>query len=223
MVRLYRVLLFDVNQTLLDLSPLRPAFDSLLGSADLMGEWFARLLHGSLVANHLGAYRPFGQIGFEALAAMARARGIEVADSAVREVVEVMLRLPPHPEVADALDRLQGQGYRLAALTNNSSTALHAQIESAGLGAFFDRLISVEEVQRFKPAQEPYRHAVEVMGGNASEYLLVAAHDWDVRGAESAGIAGAFVQRPAVVWSLPGNPPDLVVSDLGELVDALPG
>ena len=67
-------LIFDVNETLLDLSALRPAFVEAMGSAETMGEWFARMLHGSLVANHTNAYRPFGMIGVEALLMVAAKR-----------------------------------------------------------------------------------------------------------------------------------------------------
>ncbi|MGH8912377.1 MAG: haloacid dehalogenase type II, partial [Acidimicrobiia bacterium] len=57
------IIVFDVNETLLDLAALRPRFEAALGTIEPMGEWFARMLHGSLVANHTLRYRPFGQIG----------------------------------------------------------------------------------------------------------------------------------------------------------------
>jgi 2-haloacid dehalogenase len=51
------LLVFDVNETLLDMSPLRIDFEDVFGDAEALGEWFARLLHGSLVSNQLGEYR----------------------------------------------------------------------------------------------------------------------------------------------------------------------
>ena len=54
-----------------------------------------------------------------------------------------------------------------------------------------------------------------------SKLLMVAAHDWDIAGAAAAGCRTAFVTRPGVFWSLPGEPPGLVVDDLAGLVGAL--
>ncbi|NIR42253.1 MAG: haloacid dehalogenase type II, partial [Actinobacteria bacterium] len=73
-----------------DLRGLRPAFEAALGTAEPMGEWFARMLHGSLVANHVRAFRPFGTIGVEALGVVAARRGIRLDESAAAGVVAGM-------------------------------------------------------------------------------------------------------------------------------------
>ncbi len=108
-------------------------------------------------------------------------------------------------------------------LTNGSTKAANAQIENAGLHPFVRRVISVEEVGKFKPAPEPYRHAAAVMGVEVSQMMLVAAHDWDCAGAVAAGAQTAFVRRPGAVWSLPSEPPRLVVDDIADLADSLVG
>jgi 2-haloacid dehalogenase len=43
---------------------------------------------------------------------------------------------------------------------------------------------------------------------------LVAAHDWDIAGAQAAGCAVAFVARPGKVLSPLREPPDVVGEDL---------
>ena len=58
-----KVLVFDVNETLLDLGSLREPFARAFGDATSLGEWFARLLHGSLVATVTDAYEDFASIG----------------------------------------------------------------------------------------------------------------------------------------------------------------
>ena len=127
------LLVFDVNETLLDLATLRPAFADALGSTDAIGEWFARLLHGSLVANHTGRYRPFGEIGVEALKMVASKRGIDLSDTTAGDVVSVMRNLKPHADVVDGLEALQADGYRMITLTNGSTDAVADQIVNAGL------------------------------------------------------------------------------------------
>jgi 2-haloacid dehalogenase len=217
------LLAFDVNETLLSLTPLRGRLEEIFGADPPLGEWFARMLHGSLVANHLEDYRPFGVIGAEALRALASRRGMTLSEEQAVEIMAGLESLPPHPEVYNALERLFDAGLVMIALTNGSTQAANVQIEHAGLHPFLRRVVSVEEVGRFKPDPAPYRHAAAVMGVELGEMMLVAAHDWDCAGAVAAGALAAFVDRPGVVWSLPSAPPALVVTDITELADRLLG
>jgi 2-haloacid dehalogenase len=215
------VIVFDVNETLLDLGALRPRFESTLGSEEPMGEWFARMLHGSLVANLTDRFRPFAQIGIEALLVVAQRRGVTLTRDQAAGVVQGMLELPAHPEVADALDDLARRGHRLVTLSNGSTAAVGAQLEFAGIADRFEATFSVDEVHRFKPAPEPYLHVASSLGLGIDRILLVASHDWDIIGARSVGAAGAFLARPGVVWGVPDEPPPLVAPDLSALVPML--
>ena len=213
-------LAFDVNETLLDLRALEEPFARAFGDASPLGEWFARLLHGSLVATLTDSYEDFGVIGRRALDVVAARRGRELSDGQRDEILGTIRRLPPHPEVPDALARLRAAGFPIAALTNSSGTTARAQLEHAGLLEAFDLVLSVDEVRRFKPAPEPYLMAAERLGVRPEAMRLVAAHDWDVWGARRAGCAAAFVARRDAPFLI-GDPPDIVGRDLGEVADAI--
>ncbi len=215
------IVVFDVNETLLSLSTLRPGFAEVFGTADLLGEWFARMLHGSVVSNELDDYRSFGTIGTEALLVLAHKHGIEVSRERAEGVVAGMRRLDPHPDVVPAFRALRDAGFRTATLTNGSNEAAAAQLEHAGLAPLVDESMTVDEIGKFKPAHQVYETAAERFGVDISKMLMVAAHDWDIAGAAAAGCRTAFVTRPGVFWSLPGEPPGLVVADLTGLVGAL--
>lgn len=217
------VLVFDVNGTLLDLSPLKIDFEDVFGKTAPMGEWFARMLHGSLVANQLDDYRAFGVIGVEALLLVAEKHGVDLDEGTATEVVTRLAILPAHLDVIPALERLLDAGFRTAALTNGSTKAANVQIENAGLHTFIQRVISVEEVGRFKPDPVTYRHAAQVMDVHISQSMLIAAHDWDVAGAAKAGAQSAFVRRPGSLWSLPNPMPEVAGRDLTEIADRLIG
>ena len=141
-----QVMVFDVNETLLDLAALRPAFSEMMGSAETMGEWFARLLHGSLVANHTGHYRTFEMLAVEALLVVAEKRGREVTADRAAELVGRMRTLPPHPDVVPTVAALADKGWRMVPLTNGSQDAAEAQIANSGLDTYFERVLSVESV-----------------------------------------------------------------------------
>jgi 2-haloacid dehalogenase len=215
------LLVFDVNETLLDLSPLKIDFEDVFGKSAPMGEWFGRMLHGSLVANQLDEYRAFGVIGVEALLLVAERHGVDLDEATATEVVTRLAILPAHLDVIPALERLLDAGFRTAALTNGSTKAANVQIENAGLHTFIQRVISVEEVGRFKPDSLVYHHAAKVMGVEIEDSMLIASHDWDVVGAMKAGAQGAFLRRPGSLWSMPNPMPDVVSPDLVQLADQL--
>ncbi|MGH8946643.1 MAG: haloacid dehalogenase type II [Acidimicrobiia bacterium] len=215
------MLAFDINETLLSLAPIRERLEGIFGEDPPTGEWFSKMLHGSLVANDLDQYRDFSEIGVEALLAVAAKHGVSLKGEAAEEVVAAMRRLPPHPEVYNALERLFDAGFVMIALTNGGTASANAQIENAGLHIFVRRVVSVEEVRRFKPDALPYRHAAQLMEVDVGEMMLVAAHDWDCAGAMAAGAQAAYVNRPGSVWGLPVDPPPMVVGDIKELADAL--
>lgn len=215
-----KVLVFDVNETLLDLSSLRDPFTRAFGGAAPLGEWFARLLHGSLVATVTDSFEDFSYIGRRALDAVAARQGVELEAAERDAILATMLELPAHPEVPDALSRLRSAGFALATLTNSSAETANAQLEHARILEFFDHALSVESVRRYKPAPEPYHMAAERLGVAPSEMRMVAAHDWDVWGAMRAGCAAAYVRRIDVPFVL-GRAPELIGSDLSAVADAI--
>jgi 2-haloacid dehalogenase len=215
-----KVLVFDVNETLLDLAALRDPFTRAFGEAPPLGEWFARLLHGSLVATVTDSFEDFGSIGRRALDAVAARRGVELRAAERDAILSTMRELPAHPEVPDALSRLRSAGFPLATLTNSSHEMAHAQLEHARILELFDHVLSVDSVRRYKPAPEPYHMAAERLGVAPSEMRMVAAHDWDVWGAMRAGCAAAYVGRSDVPFVV-GQAPELVGSNLTDVADAI--
>jgi 2-haloacid dehalogenase len=199
------VVAFDVNETLLDLSPLDP----LLGGAEARARWFSQMLQLGFVGGLTGRYVDFKSAQRAALAML----GHENADA----VLDQMRHLPPHPDAAPALDSLRAAGLRLAALTNSTLDVARAQLEHAGLADRFHAILSADEVQALKPRPEPYHLVARTFEVQPADVLLVAAHAWDVSGALAAGCRAAFVRRPGKVPSLLGDQPEIVGDDLHEI------
>lgn len=209
-----RVLVFDVNGTLLDLSALQPHFEELFGDPGIMGEWFGRLLRGSLVATITGRYAPFTTIGRAALRTIATQRDLDLDDSQVDAVLDQMGNLQPHPDVIPALERLRDADFRLAALTNSPYETLNRQLTNAGLNAYLETALSVDEVRLFKPHPAVYHMAADRLGVAPINLRLIAAHNWDVTGAVRAGLQAAFVARPGTTLGPLDEPIEIVGPDL---------
>ncbi|QVY66556.1 haloacid dehalogenase type II [Polaribacter sp. Q13] len=218
-----KVLFFDVNETLLDLTKMKKQVgDALGGKEELLPLWFTTMLHYSLVTSASGDYKPFGHIGAAALQMVAANNGIKLSEENARKVtVTAMQNLPPHPEVKEALLLLKKAGYKLVAFTNSSIKGLKNQFENAGLTDYFDEMLSVEETGKFKPFTETYLWGASKMGVHPEECMLIAAHGWDVYGAMSAGLRAAFVARPGQQLFPLAPKPEIVETDLKKVTDLL--
>jgi 2-haloacid dehalogenase len=216
-----RVIAFDVNETLLDLSPLDAVFEELFGDESLRAQWFTQMLQVAFVGAITEHYVDFSSAQRAALDMLAQRRGANLPPGAAARVAAAMRTLPAHPEVADALTRLRAGGHQLAALSNSPHDVEQAQLEHAGLTDCFDAILSADTVRALKPRPEPYQLAARTFGVPTSDVTLVAAHAWDVAGALAAGCRAAFVARPG----MPRNPidaePDIVGADLSEIADQL--
>lgn len=218
-----KVLFFDVNETLLDLTDMKHHVGEALGGrTDLLSLWFTTMLHYSLVVSASGQYKPFGHIGAAALQMVAANHDITIKEVEARKVITTsMQNLPAHPEVIAALIELKQAGYKLVAFTNSSNEGLKNQFKNAGLTDYFDDMLSVEDSGKFKPFTNTYAWGASKMEVQLEDCMLIAAHGWDVAGALWAGWRAAFVSRPGQQPFPLAPETEIVASNLKQVADIL--
>jgi len=133
-----RVLAFDVNETLLDLSALDPIFEQALGSAALRQTWFSQMLQVAFVGGLTERYVDFSSAGQAALAMVAATERVDLDDRAAERIAAAMRRLPHHPDAVPALTRLGDAGFTL------TETALITRSGSHGLNRSHRGLIVLD-------------------------------------------------------------------------------
>ncbi|WP_201595988.1 haloacid dehalogenase type II [Psychrobacter vallis] len=217
------IIVFDVNETLLDINTLAPLFTRVFGTQAVLREWFAQLVLYSQTMTLSGLYTPFGELGIGALRMVADIHQTTLTESDIAELKERMNNMPAHADAIPALTRLREAGFRLVTLTNSASGASPTPLEKAGLSHFFEQHFSVETVSKFKPAPETYQMVAKELSVKTSDLCLVACHLWDTIGAQAAGCRGAFLTRPYnAMLNAPNVPvPDLTASDLSTLADQI--
>lgn len=215
------VVIFDVNETLLDTGALAEPFRLALGAADARIEWFDRLLRMAMAATLRGHYHDFSSLGRAALAQVAADRGRPLDDATIGRLMNHMGELPAYGDARPALERLRGAGFRVAALTNSAPAAADAQLRHAGLMPCLDAVLSVEAVGRFKPAPEPYCMAAERLEVPVHRLWMVAVHDWDIAGAMAAGCRGVFVARDGRPFDPLAPQPEVIAADLEAAAEAV--
>jgi 2-haloacid dehalogenase len=217
------VLVFDVNETLIDIESIAPLFAEVFGEELAVREWFNQLVLYSMTATLAEHYVDFFTLARGVLQMLAGVHHKNVSDDHLVRLSEHMRTMPAHPDVAEGLTLLRDNGFRLVSLTNSPHRAgVTTPLENAGLGEFFEQL-SVASCEAFKPSPLVYRHACKVLGVTPADCMMVAAHVWDTIGAQNVGFSSALVKRagnaPLPVDGLPQ--PTLVVSDLRELAERL--
>ena len=210
------VLVFDVNETLLDIDVLNPIFDRIFGVPGRMREWFAQLILYSQSISLAGRYAPFGVLGVGVLRMLATIHGVQVRDEDLNALRVAIGTLPVHADVPNALRRLSDAGFRMVTLTNTPPGQGPDALTIGGIGDMFEQRFTVDPVRRFKPAPETYRLVTDTLRVPPTAACMIAAHTWDTLGAQSAGWSAALVTRSVnAVLDAPDVPkPDIVEADL---------
>lgn len=216
-----RIIVFDVNETLLDLSGLDPHFVHAFGDPAVRREWFAQMIQSALVSTLLGPYKTFSACAASALDMTTARHDVLLTEEERDVILKGLRRLQPHPDVHDSLQRLCAAGLRLATLTNSTLEVAEAQLRHAGIREYFEQALSADSVHRLKPAPEPYRMAAERLGVTTAEIRLVACHAWDIAGALHAGCAAAFIARPGMVFDRLVAQPDIVGGNLHDITEQI--
>jgi 2-haloacid dehalogenase len=218
------VLVFDVNETLIDIDAMAPLFDEIFGDARVMREWFGQVVMYSMTTALSGCYVDFFTLGQGMLRMLGDIHGIAISDADVERIKQAMLTMPPHSDVGDGLAALHHNGFRLVTLTNSPPNPDGpSPLESAGLGGYIERQFSVDACRTYKPARHVYDYVCRELQVAPADCMMVAAHVWDTIGAQSAGFSGALITRPGnAPLPLDGLPqPTLIADDLRQLAQQL--
>jgi len=212
------VVAFDVIETLMSLEPLRARLTDIGQPPALLEAWYTRTLRDGMALSATGDYAGFTDVAEAALRALTH---FTISDEQVAQVMAGFNELPAFPDALPAITSLTEAGLRVACLTNGSADLASSFVNRTGLGTGVDRVISVEEVYRWKPAGVVYRYAAEVLNVPSDRLALVAAHDWDCHGAKRAGLTTGWVSRKSGGFGAPFAAPDVVGEDLTEVAAKL--
>jgi 2-haloacid dehalogenase len=204
------VIVFDILGTMVDEpSGIRRGIRALLPDADeartseLVDAWYRHV--DEQQQEMLAGRRPHGSstaIDLEAATRVAAEAGISDPD-AVRALAASAQRLEPWPDSVQALDRIASR-FPVVGLSDASRSALTRISAYAGLR--WHQVLSAEDAHSYKPHPDVYRLAITNAAVPPERLLMVAAHAWDLRGAQAVGMRTAYVERPV------GDPPNAMDS-----------
>jgi len=97
--------------------------------------------------------------------------------------------------VPEALEVLRGAGHRVATLSVGNAANVERLFRNSGMGDLVTQHLSCEAVGKWKPAPEPYVYACSEIGLAPPDTWMVAAHSWDIAGAQAVGMKTAWLSR----------------------------
>jgi 2-haloacid dehalogenase len=210
------VVAFDVNETLLDLAPVRAALVAHGRPADLLPTVFGRTLLLGFAASTAGSWCRFRE-AFEA--ALAQLTGLPRAQRAM--IADAFLELTPHPDVEPALRRLTEAGVRAVTLSHGSPGVAEAGLARGGVTPLVERTLTSESIRTWKPDRAAYLWAAGVCDVPPERMALVAVHSWDVHGAQRAGLTGGWAARAEGIYAEIFDAPHVAGASLVEVVEGL--
>lgn len=220
--RMPSVIVFDVNETLSDMSPMKTRFVEVGAPASLAGAWFAALLRDGFALAAAGGAAKFSVIGSylarEMLREIALTRSL---DDAVTHIMAGFTELNLHPDIADGIRALKRAGVRLVTLSNGSAEVARTLLARADLANEFDALLTVEDAVAWKPVPSAYHYAADACGVPSADILLIAVHPWDIHGAAQAGLRTGWLNRADATYPDYFDTPDYTAKTLGELASQL--
>lgn len=187
---------FDVNETLSDLSEMSSRFADVGASPEEAALWFATVLRDGFAVTATGGSEKFSAIAEDLLRLRLRGRALDTdLESAVAHVLGGFAEVSLHPDVVPGISGLHAAGRRLVTLSNGSTSVADRLFRRAGIRDRFEALLSVEDASLWKPAGAAYEYAAKACRVEAAELMLVAVHPWDIHGADAAGLQTVWVNR----------------------------
>jgi 2-haloacid dehalogenase len=213
-------LAFDVYGTLIDTSGVTVALQQHAGhrAGAFARLWREKQLEYSFRRGLMQQYQPFTVCTQNALDYACEFFAIALTAKDKAQLMAAYRTLPAFAEVAEGLQALHAAGYRMYAFSNGHPDDVENLLRHANLREPFIDVISVQEVQSFKPDPAVYEHFLQRTGAQSGEAWLISSNPFDVIGAINVGMQAAWVKRtPDALFDPWGIQPTVTVSGLTEL------
>lgn len=216
-----KAVLFDMNETMLNLSLLQRNFDKSFNDKYILKYWFSKLLHTSTVMGSMDEYINFGKLSEAVLESLFYENGKTLTEETKSEILGSFKSLPAYDDVPKALKLLRNNNIKTIAVSNSSLEMIKEQLTNARIIELFDDYYSVDSVKKYKPFTDIYKYVADSEKLSVTNIAMVATHDWDLFGAKKVGLTTAYIKRKEEIFNPYYPQPDLLNTDLVDLAQAL--
>lgn len=213
---------FDIYGTLIDPHGVTVKLGELIGdkAPEFSQLWRSKQLEYTFRRGLMRDYENFAVCTRNALDYADAVFKTSLAEDAKQALMQSYRVLPAYEDVPEALAKIRAAGFRMYGFSNGIAEAVSGLLEHAGISDYFDGVVSVDEVETYKPNPDVYQHFVDSTGSDKASAWLVSSNPFDVQGAVNFGMQAAWLHRfPDVVFDPWGIEPTIVMQELGEIVE----
>ena len=217
-------LAFDVYGTLIDTHGVVAKLEEIVGdrATDFSSTWRDKQLEYSFRRGLMQNYENFAVCTRDALEYTCDRYGLEIGQEDKQALLHIYRELPAFDDVEGALADLAARDCRLFAFSNGSAEAVETLLSAASIRDRFLGVVSCDDIRSFKPNPAVYAHFLRQAQATGDEAWLISGNPFDVIGAISAGMRGAWVRRTKdAIFDPWGIEPTITVTSLAELADGL--
>jgi len=220
-----QTLAFDVYGTLINTHGVLTELQSIM-DADLALQfsqsWRDKQLEYSFRRGLMKQYQTFAVCTANALDYTDKLYNTSLSDEQKKSLLMRYRTLPAFDDVRTALESLAKSKHRLFAFSNGTAEAVETLLQTAKIRDLFEGVVSVDEIQSFKPNPAVYRHFLEKTQSQAENSWLISGNPFDVLGAMNSNMNAAWVKRSDdAIFDPWGIEPTVTISSLGELEQAI--
>ncbi len=218
-----KALAFDAFGTLYDVHSVVALAERFFPgrSRELSQVWRQKQLEYTWLRSLMGEYQDFWKVTEDGLRYACRHLQLELDDARRDQLMSAYLRLDFYPEVPAALKELAESRRTLAILSNGSPKMLLELTRNTGLEPYFKAILSVDELNLYKPHPSVYNLVPGHLGVDKHEVGFVSSNYWDVVGAKAFGFKVFWINRFQATPDELGHAPDAVLAKLTDVLGHL--
>lgn len=213
-------LAFDVYGTLINTSGVYDTLEKMIGekATSVMDTWRNKQLEYSFRRGLMNNYVDFSVCIKDALEFSCSTFKVTLTDVQKQMLLDEYKVLPAFADVKEGLQQLKKDGHKLYAFSNGNAETISNLLINANIINLFDGVVSVEDVQVFKPSPKVYEHFIKKIKATKSDAWLISSNPFDVIGATSFGMKSAWVQRSQdAIFDPWGIEPTLIIHTITQL------
>lgn len=220
----FRTLAFDAYGTLFDTTSVDRALEQYVGerALEFAYHWRQKQLEFSFRRGLMRKYVPFNVCTADALRYVSYLYELDLQEADIEALLAEYRRLSCYADVVPALSTLKAAGHQIMILSNGHPDDLQELVQRNELESYFEDIVSVHEIESFKPNPDVYKLFIERSQATKENAWLISGNTFDFVGAISFGMKGALVQRDnnrmIDSWEVD---PTVTIASLNELADML--
>ncbi|QCK16794.1 haloacid dehalogenase type II [Mangrovivirga cuniculi] len=216
-------LAFDIYGTIINTSGIKDVLKNHTGSKtkDFIGLWRTKQLEYSFRRAAMDLYVNFDTVTDQALQFTCDELDVSLNEYQRAQIIDSYRSLPKFDDTDDSLQNLKNKGFSINAFSNGSMQSLKALFKNNSLDKIFEKSISLENKQVFKPSRSAYYYLLNELNAEAQEVCLISGNPFDIIGAANCGIKTIWLNRKASTFDPWEIKPDYTVKSLNEIIKVL--